>query len=284
MRKGWGVGVPHWAEAWREPRTELFEYTWKDAVLYALGIGAQGDEMPFLYEGTPGGLRVFPSFAAIAGASLIRDFVHQHDAPRLLHGEQGIRLHGPLPPQGKVVVQGRITDVFDKGKAAVIHFRSQGGTVDGAPLFEVEHVAFYLGAGGFGGDPGPPTEPLEPPEGVEPRWRVAYAVPSNQAALYRLSGDLNPLHIDSEAARRVGFPRPILHGLCTYGFATRAIVHGPCRGDAGRLREFKARFSNAVFPGETLVTEGWEGEGGRTLIRVRTERAVVITNAYAVMG
>ncbi len=128
----------------------------------------------------------------------------------------------------------------------------------------MEHIAFHVGAGGFGGDPGPKAVSLNPPEGVAPDFLVSYPIPENQAALYRLSGDLNPLHLDPEFARRGGFDRPILHGLCTYGYATRAILHGLCGGDVTRFKEFKARFSGAVYPGETLLTEGWR-ESDRSL-------------------
>ena len=273
-----------WSTMDREPMTHEVQYTWKDAVLYALGIGARIDELPFIYENVPGGLKVFPSFAVMAERWLIGHFAKQVEGNRFLHGEQMIRLHHPIPAQGKIISTGRVADVFDKGKAAVIHFLSQGHTEDGTHLFDIEHVAFHVGAGGFGGDPGPKSAPLNPPEGTKPSFSLSYPIPENQAALYRLSGDLNYLHIDPEYAKLGGFPRPILHGLCTYGFATRAILHGLCQGDVRRFKEFKARFSNVVFPGDTLTTEGWKVSEGRFIIQARTERAVVISGAYAVVG
>jgi len=273
-----------WKTVGREPRSHVFHYTWKDVVLYALGIGAQADELPFVYENAPGGLKVFPSFAAVAAGGLVLDLARQVEGSRFLHGEQMVRLHHPIPPQGKIILKGRVVDVFDKSKAAVIHFASQGHTEDGEHLFDVEHVAFHLGGGGFGGDPGPRAEPLNPPQGVEPSFHISYRIPENQAALYRLSGDLNPLHLDPEYAKRGGFEKPILHGLCTYGYATRAIVNGICGGDVARFREFKARFSDVVYPGETITTEGWQAQEGRFIIQVRTGRAIVISNAYAVVG
>ncbi len=273
-----------WSTVDREPMTYEVQYTWKDAVLYALGIGAQIDELPFIYENAPGGLKVFPSFAVMAERWLIGHFAKQVEGNRFLHGEQMIRLRHPIPAQGKIISTGRVADVFDKGKAAVIHFLSQGHTEDGTHLFDIEHVAFHVGAGGFGGDPGPRSAPLNPPEGTRPSFSLSYPIPENQAALYRLSGDLNYLHIDPEYAKRGGFPRPILHGLCTYGYATRAILYGLCHGDVGRFKEFKARFSDVVFPGDTLTTEGWKVAEGRFIIQARTERAVVISSAYAVVG
>ena len=275
---------PEWMNFGGEPRSYVFEYTWKDAVLYALGIGAQMDELPFLYENAQGGLKVFPSYCAIAAGGLIVDFAEGVDSSRFLHGEQLVRLHSPLPPQGKIVTSGRVSNVFDKGKGAVIVFLLEGRTAEGLHLFDVEHTAFYVGEGGFGGDPGPRTEPLNPPQNVEPSFSCSYKVPENQAILYRLSGDLNPLHVDPQFARRGGFDRPILHGLCTYGYATRAIVHGLCEGDVGRFREFRARFSDVVYPGETLTTEGWHIAQGKYVVQVRTERAVVITHGCAIVG
>ena len=248
------------------------------------GSGPRPTSFPFIYENTPGGLQVFPSFAAKASGKLIIDFSREVEGFRFLHGEQGIRLHRPIPPEGKIMAASRVADVYDKGKAAVIRFLTEGRTEDGAPLFDVEHIAFHVGAGGFGGDPGPKSESINPPEGVAPDFSISYPIPENQAALYRLSGDLNPLHLDPEFARRGGFDRPILHGLCTYGYATRAILHGLCDGEVTRFKEFKARFSGAVYPGETLFTEGWRESEGRYIIRARTERAVVLSNAYAVVN
>jgi acyl dehydratase len=261
----------------------VVEYTWKDVVLYALGIGAQADELDFVYEKAPGGLKVFPSFCAILAGKFIVDYAKNVDGSRFLHGEEHIRLYRPLPPQGKILAVGEVSDIFDKGKAAVIHFKVEGRTDADEHLFDVTHTTFYKGEGGFGGDPGPKSESLNPPEDVGPDFRLSYSVPENQAALYRLNGDPNPLHIDPGFAKRGGFDRPILHGLCTYGYATRAIVHGPCDEDVSRFREFKARFSDVVYPGEVLTTEGWRQNGGRYIIQARTERAVVISNAYAVV-
>jgi acyl dehydratase len=272
-----------WRTVDRGPRQHVFRYTWKDVVLYNLGIGAQSQDLPFVYENVDGGLQVIPSFAAIAAGGLILDFARNVDGSRFLHGEQMVRLHRPLPPQGTIVSTGRVKDVWDKGKAAVVRFESQGHTEGGEHLFDVEHVAFHVGGGGFGGDPGPKAEPLDPPAGVAPDLSTADRVPENQAALYRLSGDLNPLHIDPGFARRGGFQRPILHGLCTYGYATRAILNGLCGGDVSRFGEFKGRFSSAVWPGETLFTEAWQRGEGRYAIRVRTDRGVVISNGYAVV-
>jgi acyl dehydratase len=257
----------------------IYEYTWKDVILYALGVGASAEELKFVYEHVTGGLKVLPSFCVVPA---IRAFPHLGEDIEwslMLHGEHKIRLFRPLPPESKVVQIGEVKNIFDKGKGAVYHIKITGETQDGNRLYNIDWIIFYVGAGGFGGDPGPKSEPLDPPQGVEPAFCVSYKVPENQAALYRLSGDLNPLHLDPDAAKRGGFDRPILHGLCTYGFATRAIVNGLLGGNVSRFKEFKARFSDVVYPGETLTTHGWK-DNSRYIIQVKSDRAVVISNAF----
>ena len=261
-----------------------FKYNWKDVVLYALGIGAQVDELQFLYEGFSAGLKVFPSYACIVGsAGLQLNKLGKIDFSHFVHGEQSIQLYKPFSPSGEIVCQGEVENIYDKGKAAVIHMKVSGYTKESEPIFDTKWVFFYLGAGGFGGDPGPKSEPLNPPENVEPYFSITYKTNENQATLYRLNADLNPLHIDPEFASRSGrFKGPILHGLCTYGFTTRAIIYSLCDGDVARFKEFKARFTSEVYPGETLTTEGWK-DNGRYIIQVRTERAVVLGNAYTIV-
>jgi acyl dehydratase len=261
----------------------VFEYTWKDVVLYALGVGATTEELALIYENAPGGLKVLPSFCVVPAVRAFPKVGRDIEWSRMLHGEQTIRLSRPIPPAGKLIQTGVITDIFDKGKGAVFHAKISGETEDGQHLYDANWAIFYLGAGGFGGDPGPKAESVKPPEGVAPDFSVSCKTAENQAALYRLSGDLNPLHLDPQAARRGGFDRPILHGLCTYGFAVRALVNGPLKGDAGRLKEFKARFSSVVYPGDTLTTEGWKTEGGY-IIQAKTENNIVLSNALAVIN
>ena len=260
-----------------------FKYTWKDVVLYALGIGAQADELPFIYEHAKGGLKVFPSFSVVMGIPLFIELITEMkaDLSRFIHGEQAIKLYRPIPPEGKTLVEGGITNIYDKGKGALFVWRMKVMTEVGELLAEAEMGIFYVGEGGFGGDPGPKTEALEPPEGGNPDFSVSHLIPGNQAALYRLSGDINPLHVDPDFAKMGGFSRPILHGLCTYGHAVRAILYRVCDGDVQRLKEFKARLSGVVYPGDILVTEGWRDREGRYLIQSRTDRGVVLSHAYA---
>jgi acyl dehydratase len=263
-----------------EPR--VFEYTWKDAILYALGVGATADELSFVYENASGGLKALPSFCVVPAIRAFPNFGEDIEWSRMLHGEHTIRLSHPIPPQGKLIQTGVITDIFDKEKGAVFHAKISGETEDGQHIYDAHWAIFYVGAGGFGGDPGPTAEKIVPPEGVEPDFSISEKVAKNQAVIYRLSGDLNPLHLDPEAARRGGFDQPILHGLCTYGFATRAIVNKLLGGDVARLKGFSARFSDVVYPGDTLTTEGWKSGGGY-IIQTRTDRSIVLTNARAVI-
>ncbi|MEJ2586011.1 MAG: MaoC/PaaZ C-terminal domain-containing protein [Deltaproteobacteria bacterium] len=258
----------------------VFKYTWKDVVLYALGVGASADELSFVYENAPGGLEVLPSFCVVPAMKAYPYIGENIDYSRFLHGEHRIRLSRPIPPEGELVQVGEVTHIYDKGKGALYHIQMTGETKDGKHVYDVKWVAFYVGAGGFGGDPGPKSETVTPPEGREPDFSISYPVAANQAAVYRLSGDLNPLHLDPAAAARGGFDRPILHGLCTYGFATRAIVNGLLDGDPARLKEFGVRFTHVVYPGDTLTTQGWKDEG-QYIIQVKSQRAIVLSNAVA---
>jgi len=264
-----------------QTREGTFEYDWKMGALYNLCVGAQAEDLSFVYERAQGGMKVFPSYATIvAGSGMI--FPKGTDFVRLLHGEQLIRLYAPFKPSGKINTKGVIEHIYDKGKAAVIHIKISGHSPEGEHIFDAKYVYFVGGSGGFGGDPGPKTEPIIPPEGVEPDYSSSYQTSSNQAAFYRLNGDLNPLHIDPNFAKMARQPKPILHGLCTYGIATRAILYELCDRDVSRFKEFSARFTGVVFPGETLITEGWK-DNGRYIIQVRKDNTVVLGNSYAIV-
>jgi acyl dehydratase len=272
----------------KKTKENTFAYDWKDVILYALGIGAQPDELPFVYEGVKGGLKVFPSFATIAhaGANAMPLALGKgagNILSRLVHGSQQIKLFRPFKKRGKIVNVGELHSILDKGKNAIINVKVTGNTPEGEPIYETLAGYFVFGMGGFGGDPGPTEDPLIPPEGVTPDFSISYKTQQNQAALYRLNGDFNPLHIDPAFAMRViKEANPILHGLGTYGFATRAIVYGLCDGDVSRFKEFGARFSKFVYPGDTITTEGWK-TNGKYIIQAKTERNVVLSRAYAVV-
>jgi acyl dehydratase len=261
-----------------EPRP--FDYGWKDVVLYALAVGAGADELDWVFEGAAGGLKVLPGFCVVPALFAWPPMGDGFQWPLALHGEQRTRWHRPLPASGPILQQGEIVDVYDKGRGALIRVRIDGRLPSGEALFEAEWSLFYLGAGGFGGNPGPKAEAVDPPEGAAPDFSVSWAIPENQAALYRLLGDANPLHIDPKAAALAGFPRPILHGLCTYGFAVRAIVNEVLKGRVEGLKEFNARFSAPVYPGETLTVAGWRTPG-RWIVNGRTARGLVLTNGAA---
>jgi len=264
----------------KKTEPSVFQYTWRDVVLYALGVGATAEELSFVYENAAGGLKVLPSFCVVPAIRAFPYLSEDIEWSLMLHGEHAIKLFRPIPPEGRIVQVGEVASIYDKGKGAVYNIQIRGQTENGDPIYDVNWVLFYVGAGGFDGDPGPKAEPLNPPKGVNPDFSISDKVSKNQALIYRLSGDLNPLHLDPDAAKRGGFEKPILHGLCTYGFATRAIVNGPLEGDVNRLKEFKARFSASVYPGDTLTTHGWKIDQ-EYIIQVCTERSVVISNAIA---
>ena len=230
-----------------------FDYDWKTCALYALGIGAGAGELPFVFEQAEP-FRVFPSFAVVPTFPVIVDALGQVNADwrTLVHGEQTITMHAAIPKQGRFVTVGRVSKILDKGKGAIVLIDTET-RADDALLFETQYSIFCRGQGDFGGDRGARPELLEPAPGAAPAFEWSGQTTANQAMLYRLSGDLNPLHIDPKLATKVGFEGPILHGLCTYGFATRAIVAELCGGDPTRLARFSARFSQTVYPGDALT-------------------------------
>jgi len=249
-------------------------WTSKDCLLYALGVGAGLDELEFATEKDQ---KVLPTMAVVLYA---RGAVPMHkigafDPAMLVHGEQAIELARPLPTGGTLKTTGKIAALYDKGKGAVVV--SETESVDAATgelLFRTRGSAFIRGAGGFGGDRGPsaPSYEITP---REPNHVVSYKTRPDQALLYRLSGDRNPLHSDPEFAKRAGFPRPILHGLCTYGFTGRALLHALCGGDPARFKSIEGRFSKPVFPGDTLTIKMWV-DGNRCLFQTVDEAGDVV--------
>ena len=203
--------------------------------------------------------------------------------PTVLHGEQRIVLHGPIPASGTILSSGIWSSVYDKGdKGAVVNLDIETRDDNKKVLFENRVVIVDRSAGNFGGERGPKADKFDPPEGINPDFRAEYVTSPDQAALYRLNGDKNPLHIDPEFAKLGGLDRPILHGLCTYGFAGRAILHTLCGSDPARFKSFSARFMGPVFPGDTLITEGWKKDEGVYIIQTKTgEGRIVLGNAVA---
>ncbi|MCM2419141.1 MaoC/PaaZ C-terminal domain-containing protein [Streptomyces sp. RKAG293] len=249
-----------------EPRTTDLAWDHKDVLLYHLGVGAgrpatDPDELRYTLESR---LQVLPSFVTVAGGSLAA--AGGLSAPGIdvnlaavLHGGQRIELHRPIPVTGKAVQTSRIAAVYDKGKAAVIVLRSEVADDEG-PLWAADTQIFVRGEGGFGGDRGPSVRTEAP--GREPDRTAEIATREDQALLYRLSGDWNPLHADPEFAKVAGFDKPILHGLCSYGIVLKAVVDTMLDGDVARVRAYSTRFAGIFFPGETLRVRMWR-EGGR---------------------
>ncbi len=259
-----------------------FAYGWKDTVLYALGVGAKADELDFVYEGR--GPKVLPTFAVVPSfTSMIAVAGDLGANPMMiLHGEQKIILHRAIAPSGTLSTVSEVKGIYDKGKGALVVVEARTTDDKGQAVFDHVFSIFVRGEGGFGGERGPEAVKAEPPAGAAPEFEVVEPTTREQALLYRLSGDVNPLHADPNMAKFGGFDRPILHGLCTYGFAGRAILKGACGGDPTRLRSFGARFAGVVFPGDTLTTRGWKVGGGQYVVTVTTQEGkLVLSNAIA---
>jgi len=247
-----------------------------DCLLYALGIGAGtldpvNSELEFTTENTIGvDQRVFPTFVVMAGfkavgGSSARAAAGTWDPRMLVHGQQGITLHRQLPSEGEVDIVDEVTGVYDKGKGALVTMSAVAtATDDGEPMFETTSSMFIIGEGGFGGDRGPSAATNIAPDRA-PDHAVTYQTRPDQALLYRLCGDRNPLHSDKSFSDVGGFPRPILHGLCTYGFTGRALLHTLCGSDPSRFQSFDGRFSSPVLPGEALTVNMWEVDDGQAV-------------------
>ncbi len=261
----------------------VFTYDWKAAALYALGIGAKRGELEYLYEGR--GPKVFPTFGVIPAYGPVSElFVKTRcDMTRLVHGAQSLRMHRPLPTSGTLQSVGVIRGIYDMKKLAQVVLETKT-TLHGEPCFDSEWQLLVRDAGGFGGERPPKSDTPKIPEGKGPDFSHSEATSPEQALLYRLSGDLNPLHADPAFAQRVGFEQgPILHGLCTYGFVARAVIREACGGDADRLKALTVQFRKPVWPGETIRTVGYALGDGRIVLQAFAEGRpeAVITSAYA---
>jgi acyl dehydratase len=196
------------------------------------------------------------------------------ELPQTLHGEEQLRLERSLPAQGSIELSGRITGISDKGKAAVVGIETTGHDSNGV-LFSVYVSLYIMGAGGFGGDHGDLRPREDKPEGPVDHV-IEQHVPTSQAALYRLSGDRNPMHIDPDFAGKAGFDGPFLHGLCTYGFVGRAIGNLLAGGDDSELERFNCRFADQVWPGDRLLTQVWVNADGHFKFETKSDRGVVV--------
>ena len=266
-------------------------YSWdeEDVILYHLGIGAgvpptDPRELSYTYEGD---LRVLPTFGAIPPFGLMMSLGTvdglDFELAAVLHGEHDLELYRPLPPSGKVVQEGRVTGVFDKGKGALVIMEIESRSEkDGELLFTNRPSVFLRGEGGFGGEPGPSTGievPTRPPDLVASSTTLP-----QQALLYRIaSGDHNPLHADPGFAAFAGYERPILHGLCTYGIVGKSVVDHALDGDVKAVARFRARFSGVVFPGETVSTRIW-ADGSAWVVEAKVEERSATVLSGVVSG
>jgi len=260
-------------------------YTQDQVILYHLGLGAgvpptDPGELEYTYEKN---LKVLPSFAVIPAFGSMGGITNipglQFNLAMLLHGEQEVILHQPLPAEAKLAVSAHIPEIYDKGKAALVILESEARDAEsGQPLFTNRFSLFIRGEGGFGGDAGPKAG-NQPPDRA-PDGTITRQLMPQQALIYRLSGDKNPLHADPEFAKMAGFDKPIIHGLCSFGVTCKAIVDEVLGGDVSSVSRYRARFAGVGFPGETYEISYWK-EGKQILIGVKSvERdAPIISNA-----
>jgi acyl dehydratase len=252
-----------------------FSYEERDVMLYALGIGAK--ELEFIFER---GLKAIPTFAVIPAFPALMGLsaAVEINPVMLLHGEQAFRISKQIPTSGTLTTSGKVTGVYDKGKGALVTIESTTKDAGGETVFMNTSGIFIRGAGGFGGERGPEASNAAPDRA--PDRSVEGQTLDIQAAIYRLSGDRNPLHIDPAFAKMAGYDRPILHGLCSFGFAGRAVLAEYCGNDPARMLAMSVRFSGVVYPGDTIITDMWDEGKGKIIVQARTQDGrVVISNA-----
>lgn len=265
---------------------DSYSWTDEDVILYNLGVGAgnpptDAQELRYVYEGD---LVAVPTYGTIPpfGIMMSLGSVDGLDInlAQILHGEQELIVHGPIPTSGTVTQLGKVTRIYDKGKGALVVMEIVS-TLEktGEPLFTNRSSIFIRGEGGFGGDSGPPAGNQPPDRGAD--HVVETPTLPQQALLYRMaSGDKNPLHADPGFAGFAGYEKPILHGLCTYGIVAKAVVDHALDGNPGRFHDYKARFTGHVFPGETLITRMWEEDDDLIVTAETLERGTtVLANA-----
>lgn len=261
-------------------------YDWRHQATYALGIGAKREELAYLYENTAGGMKVFPTYAVIPAFEPVLEMLQRARAnfAMVVHGAQKIRMKRALPASGTLVTTATLRGIYDLKKLSSLIVDTET-TIDGQVAFTTEWGILVRGEGNFGGErPPKDDEGHSTPLKQEPDWEFEEATSPEQALLYRISGDTNPLHADPEFAAKVGFPQgPILHGLCTYGHVARAAIHKVAGGDAGKLVAMGAQFRNPVWPGDTIVTRGYNLGGGKVALQafVKGRPDPVVSNAWA---
>jgi acyl dehydratase len=276
---------PDKARGAKLPDTEC-SYDPDQVILYHLGLGAGENatdpkELEYTYEKN---LKVLPSFAVIPAFGAMGGIANlpglQFNLAMLLHGEQEVILHKPLPTSAKLATSSHIPEIYDKGKAALVILESEAKDAEtGESLFTNRFSLFIRGEGGFGGDAGPKAGNQAPDRA--PDMTILRKTLPQQALIYRLSGDKNPLHADPGFAKMGGFDKPILHGLCSYGITCKAIVDEVLDGDVAAVARYQARFAGVAFPGETYRISSWKDGEKRILVEAAcVERdAKIISNA-----
>jgi acyl dehydratase len=262
-------------------RGEPSELAWStdDALLYALSVGAgQGDpyrELAFTTENSAGQpVRVLPTFGILLGRGSLNVPLGEIDQAATVHAEQAIVAHRPLPAAGTARSVATVTGIYDKGSAAQVIMEIETTEATTGELLATQRSSIFVrGEGGFGGERGP-SAPWTPPERPPDRV-VSYQTRPEQALLYRLTGDHNPLHSDPAFAAKAGFQRPILHGLCTYGYTGRALLHAVCGSDPARFTSMEARFTRPVVPGDALDVTIWV-DGDTAYFRTESNGATVL--------
>ena len=251
--------------------TRTIGYDTRDAILYALAVGASSDETELVYERD---LRVLPTYACALGLWAVEEAggLGAYDRNRSLHAAQSLELHAPMPRSGSFEARGRVAEVWDKGKAAIVTI------VVECEIFTARYGIFLPGRGGWGGERGPSATSQE----WHPSWEGRHTTDRSQAALYRLTGDLHPIHIDIEVARANGFDRPILHGLCTLGIAARMLAE-PAGAHPSELRRLEARLAAPVMPGDAIDVTA-DGNGAGLFFQAKVGEVVVLTGGHAVFG
>jgi acyl dehydratase len=274
-------------KAWTFPQ-EIRTWTWEDSALYALGVGvghepADANELRFVYEKE---MKALPTMAVVLPPPgfWLRDPETGVDWKRVVHGEESLTLHSPPPAEGRFVTKSRVEEIVDKGegRGALIYIVRDIADADtDMPVATIRRTTFARGDGGFGGPNGPVPQPHAVPDRAPDIFCDLPTLPQ-QALIYRLNGDGNPLHADPDVAREAGFDRPILHGLCTFGVAGHAVLKMLCGYDPARLKRLDVRFSAPVFPGETIRTEMWV-DGAEVSLRARVvaRDQVVLNNGLA---
>lgn len=263
-------------------KPEKISWNEKDMMLYALGVGCKpNDELAFLFEGSgrdKSGPLVLPTYAVIPGMKAMGNIAQatKLSISRLLHGEQSIQLERPLPAKvNDLKMESYISEVWDKGKSGVIGVKAEFSDEDGL-LFSAHSTLFYLGGGGFGGESGPSTKDKNRPPERHPDITVEYTTSEEQGALYRLSGDMVALHIDPAFAKKAGYDKPFMHGLCTYGFVGRAALHELCGSNPENFISMEGRFSDRVQFCDQIITKIWKVEPGVAILQAETQNGDIV--------